>query len=95
MVALSVPAGASAATNWYAAPTAQGADDCSSPANACPISGAVTAAGSGDTIFVLGNRGDYNLGTGGLSTGVKVLHFVGIKGGSATDLQRERECAGA
>ncbi len=80
LMALAVPAGAAATANWYAAPSPQGADDCSSPANACSISGAVTAAASGDTIFILGNRGAYDLGATGVSTGAKVLHFIGIKG---------------
>jgi hypothetical protein len=80
LAALGGPAAASAATSWYAAPAAQGTGDCGSAANACPLATAVAGAASGDTIYVLGNLGDYNLGAGTVNPGSKVLHFVGMNG---------------
>jgi len=74
------PAAASAAATRYAAPSAQGTGNCSSAANACPISTAVSGASNDDTIYVLGNLGDYNLGAGNVNSGATTLHFIGING---------------
>lgn len=51
------PSAASAAADLYAAPAEAGTHDCSSAANACAFSDAVTAAADGDAIHVAG--GDY------------------------------------
>jgi hypothetical protein len=57
---------AQAATDsLYAAPTATGAGDCSSPANACPIDTAVTNANAApvtDSVRIRVLRGNYQLG---------------------------------
>ena len=74
-----LPAEAQAASR-YAAPTAQGSSDCSSPMNACSIAMAVSGASSGDDIFVLANLGDYNLAASGISDSGKTLHFHGMSG---------------
>jgi Bacterial Ig-like domain (group 3) len=49
LAALATPAQA-ATTNLYAAPTAVGSGDCSSPANACPIATAVTNANAAPVV---------------------------------------------
>jgi hypothetical protein len=51
-------AGARAATR-YAAPSAQGSGDCSSPTNSCTLGTAVSGSGQGDTVIVAGDEGTY------------------------------------
>lgn len=58
-----LPASALAAGARYAAPTASGSGDCSTAANACTLSTAFGGASAGDDVFVLGDRGDYSLGS--------------------------------
>jgi hypothetical protein len=58
LAALCFPA-ASLAAQLYAAPTAQGAGDCASAADACPLPTAMIAAHTGDEIILAGNEGTY------------------------------------
>lgn len=74
-----VQASPALAASRYAAPTAQGSGDCSSPANACTIYTAVSGASPGDNIYVLANHGNYNLASG-VNPGSTTLHFHGIDG---------------
>ncbi len=43
----------------YAAPTAQGSGNCSSPANACTLAQAVSGSSQGDAVVVAGDEGTY------------------------------------
>lgn len=58
VIALAFPGMATAASR-YASPTPTGAQDCSSPANACDVKTAVESAGTNDDVFIPGNLGDY------------------------------------
>jgi hypothetical protein len=79
LAALLAPA-AAAGTAWYAAPTGQGSGDCTSAANACLLGSAVATAAAGDTVYVLGNLGEYDLGANTVDPGSKVLHLIGTNG---------------
>ena len=77
---LAVATAQGAATTLYAAPMLQGTGDCSSPANACPLTTAVSQAVTGDTIAVLAGLGPYTItATISDSPGV-ALSFVGSGG---------------
>ena len=52
-----VPACASAATSRYASPTGSGT--ACTQASPCDVATAINGAGSGDLVFVPGNKGDY------------------------------------
>jgi hypothetical protein len=54
-----LPASAALASLRYAAPSAQGAGNCSSEANACTLPEAVAGAGPGGTVILLGDKGSY------------------------------------
>ncbi len=74
-----LPATASAASR-YAAPTPQGAADCSTAADACDFTTAITAAHSGDNVYVIANQGNYSLSANINSpTGVPI-HIHGFDG---------------
>lgn len=54
-----LPASAALASLRYAAPSAQGSDNCTSEANACTLTEAVAGAGTADTVILLGDKGSY------------------------------------
>ena len=71
-----LPASALAAGARYAAPTASGTGDCSSAANACTLSTAFGGASPGNDVFVLGDRGDYSLGSNLVVTPKVLVHGI-------------------
>src|SRR5437763_3131255 len=66
VVFLLAVAPAASATNRYAAPTSRGTGSCLSAANACDLATAVDGGGSGDQVFVRGDRAAFNRGTSNL-----------------------------
>jgi hypothetical protein len=58
-VALCFPATSLAAQSLYAAPSPQGAGNCSSPANACGLTTAFADTQTGDQLILAGNGGTY------------------------------------
>jgi hypothetical protein len=79
------PAIAQAAQRW-AAPSAQGTGDCSSPADACTLEKALSGAATGDEIVLAGDAGTYGTRVTPLTTtltqpgGVYTLNIHGAAG---------------
>ncbi len=81
VLALAVPAEASAAHTLYAAPEAHGVHDCSSPDNACILGQALEATdGPGDTVLVTGSEGVYDSFGGQITENDPNVTVRGING---------------
>jgi hypothetical protein len=77
-------ASAASPTTYYAAPTSAGAGDCTTPADACSVESAVTAAQDGDTVELAGGTYDVSAAMTGtisvyLKTSITLRAAVGAK----------------